>query len=174
MLPDIKGLIGLDIGCGEGSNTREIQRLGPKMTTIDISRTFIRYAKNLEERDKLGIIYLVASAVELPFNNNFFEFTMSTMALIDITEYQKVIQEGYRVTKPGGFFQFSITHPCFSFGVPEFIEDEEGHRKTIILSGYFKKRENQIDEWIFGAAPKKITEGLEKFRIPKFNYSLSE
>ena len=107
MLPKVKGLRGLDIGCGEGSNTREMQKIGAKMTGIDISDNFISYARQHEEENPLGIEFNVASAVELPFENNSFDFTMGTMSFMDIPEYQKVIQEAYRVTKSGGFLQFS-------------------------------------------------------------------
>ena len=54
MLPNVKELTGLDIGCGEGSNTRTIQKRGAKMTAIDISEKFIQHAKNLEKQEKLG------------------------------------------------------------------------------------------------------------------------
>ena len=40
MLPDVSGLSGLDIGCGEGHNTRLVAGRGAKMTALDISRTF--------------------------------------------------------------------------------------------------------------------------------------
>ncbi len=174
MLPKVHRMKGLDIGCGEGSNTREFQKLGANMTAIDISKTFIRLAQEYEEIEKQGIIYRVASAVDLPFEENSFDFSVSTMALMDIPEYQKVINEAYRVTKPGGFFQFSMTHPCFNFGIPKFIKDENGRRKSIILSGYFDKKEDWIDEWIFGSAPKDVTENMELFKIPRFEYTLSQ
>ena len=41
ILPDISGLKGLDIGCGEGYNTRIAAKKGGLMTAIDISKTFI-------------------------------------------------------------------------------------------------------------------------------------
>src|SRR5260370_7758370 len=44
MLPPVHGLSGLDIGCGEGSNTRELVRLGARLHAIDVAPTFIRYA----------------------------------------------------------------------------------------------------------------------------------
>ena len=37
MLPDVQGKTGLDIGCGEGHNTRLIARRGAKMTALDVS-----------------------------------------------------------------------------------------------------------------------------------------
>jgi 2-polyprenyl-3-methyl-5-hydroxy-6-metoxy-1,4-benzoquinol methylase len=49
MLPDVEGLEGLDIGCGEGHNTSSLARRGACMTGVDISPTFIRYANEAEE-----------------------------------------------------------------------------------------------------------------------------
>ena len=43
-----QGLTGLDIGCGEGSNTRELVRLGARMQAVDIAPTFIRHAQDAE------------------------------------------------------------------------------------------------------------------------------
>src|SRR5215475_10808487 len=60
MLPDLRGLRGLDIGCGEGANTRKLARLGARMQAIDVAPTFIRHAHATEEAAPLGITYEVA------------------------------------------------------------------------------------------------------------------
>ena len=36
ILPDVKGLDGLDIGCGEGHNTRLLAKRGARITAVDI------------------------------------------------------------------------------------------------------------------------------------------
>ena len=41
MLPPIAGLHGLDIGCGEGTNTRALAKLGARMTAIDVAPPFV-------------------------------------------------------------------------------------------------------------------------------------
>src|SRR3989442_11587429 len=64
MLPEVRGLSGLDIGCGEGHNTRLLAQRGARMTAIDISNTFLRHASELEQKQPLGILYQLASAVE--------------------------------------------------------------------------------------------------------------
>jgi SAM-dependent methyltransferase len=60
ILPPVSGLCGLDVGCGEGSNTRKLARLGARMHAIDIAPTFIRHARSTEEGDPLGIVFHVA------------------------------------------------------------------------------------------------------------------
>lgn len=36
ILPDVRGLAGLDIGCGEGHNTRLLAQRGARVTAVDI------------------------------------------------------------------------------------------------------------------------------------------
>ncbi|MFX1573276.1 MAG: class I SAM-dependent methyltransferase [Promethearchaeota archaeon] len=174
ILPDILNLKGLDIGCGEGYNTRIAAKKGAMMTAIDISKEFIKYAKEAEQKDPLGIKYKVASGTELPFAENCFDFAMATMSIMDIAENEKAISEVYRVIKPDGFFQFSIIHPCFAGNDCEWVRNKEGKKTGFIVRNYFKNYNGEFEEWIFGAAPKEITEGMRKFRIPRFTRTLSE
>src|SRR5207248_2921051 len=55
MLPPVHGLSGLDIGCGEGANTRELVRLGARMHAIDVAPTFIRHARHMERAAPRGL-----------------------------------------------------------------------------------------------------------------------
>src|ERR1051326_3403861 len=61
MLPDVAGLEGLDIGCGEGHNTRLLARRGARVTAIDIAEELVAHAREEEAREPLGIDYRVAS-----------------------------------------------------------------------------------------------------------------
>src|SRR3954454_17579164 len=65
LLPEVAGLSGLDIGCGEGHNTRLLARRGARMTAIDIAEAFVAHAREAEADEPLGIDYRVASAVAL-------------------------------------------------------------------------------------------------------------
>src|SRR5262245_63192282 len=65
MLPDVRGLSGLDIGCGEGHNTRLLAERGARVAAVDISDGFIEYAKQEEERAPRNMDYRLASAVAL-------------------------------------------------------------------------------------------------------------
>lgn len=119
LLPAVGGLSGVDIGCGEGHNTRLLAKRGACITAVDISEVFLQYAQQAEEEEPLGIDYRVASAVELPFGDATFDFAVGFMSFMDIPETERVLAEAYRVLKPGGFLQFSIEHPCFNSASPE-------------------------------------------------------
>ncbi len=174
MLPNVEGLKGLDIGCGEGHNTRLVAQRGAKMTAIDISSEFIKYAKKMEETEPLGIEYKTASAIDLPYLDEAFDFAMATMSFMDIPETEKVIKEAYRVIKPGGFLQFSILHPCFHTLAWDWIKDKNDRPVALKCGDYFKELNGEIEEWIFSATPKDLKTELPNFKIPRFMKPLSK
>src|SRR5262245_48480302 len=88
MLPPVDGLVGLDIGCGEGHNTRLLARRGARMCALDISRTFIRYAQQAEAEAPLGIAYQVASALRLPYPDEPFDFATGFMSFQDMPQQE--------------------------------------------------------------------------------------
>ena len=173
MLPDVSGLRGLDIGCGEGHNTRMLARRGASMTAIDISKKFIAFAQDKEREEPLGIVYRAASAIELPFADETFDFATAFMSLMDMPDQDKALREAHRVLKPRGFLQFSITHPCFMTTRWRWVRDEAGARVAIECGDYFEGADGQVDEWIFTGATQEQRAEFSKFRVPRFLRTLS-
>ena len=60
-LPPLDGLEVIDLGCGEGTNTRRFAGLGGRMTGIDLSEAMIARARAAEAQAPLGIRYEVCS-----------------------------------------------------------------------------------------------------------------
>ena len=174
MLPDVSGLRGVDIGCGEGHNTRLLAGRGARMTAFDICPTFVRHAREREAEEPLGIEYQVASAVEAPFADATFDFATGFMSFMDIPETGRVIAEAYRILKPGGFLQFSISHPCFVTPKWRWIRDEQGRRVAMTCGDYFDARQGDVEDWIFSAANAEQRAEWPKFKIPRFLRILSE
>lgn len=174
ILPDVSGLKGLDIGCGEGHNTRLLKQQGAQMTGIDIAEKFVQQAQAMEAAAPDAIVYHAGSASALPFADGSFDFATSVMCLMDVPDPDTALKEAYRVLQPGGFLQFSITHPCFA--TPHRKNLRNLFRKTyaIEVGDYFKKLNGKIEEWIFGAAPAEAKQKFARFRIPLFNRTLSE
>ena len=173
MLPEVDGLKGLDVGCGEGHNTRILAERGAHVVGVDISETFVRYAREAERAHPLGIRYEQANAVELPFEEASFDFATAFMSLMDIPETERVLAEVFRVLRPGGFFQFSITHPCFDTPHRVNLRDGSGRTYAIEVGDYFRGRDGEVTEWLFSAAPPEAREGLRPFRVPIFMRTLS-
>src|SRR5579864_8319528 len=78
LLPDVAGKKGLDVGCGEGHNTRLFAKRGAQMFAVDLAPTFVRLAVEMEPTQD-GIRYAVASALELPFGPSQFDFATAVM-----------------------------------------------------------------------------------------------
>ncbi|HZN11950.1 MAG TPA: methyltransferase domain-containing protein [Blastocatellia bacterium] len=174
MLPDVAGLAGLDLGCGEGHNTRLLARRGARVTAVDISHVFVGHARQLEEEEKLGIDYRVASAVGLPFGDSAFDFATAFMSLMDIPETGRALAEAHRVLRPGGFLQFSITHPCYDTPHRRNLRGEDGLTYAIEVGDYFRNLNGEISEWLFGAAPPQARQGLAEFKTPRFTRTVSQ
>jgi len=174
MLPDVKGLRGLDIGCGEGHNTRILAKQGAQVTAIDIAEDFIAYARQAEVDEPLGIAYRIASAVELPFPDRSFDFATGFMSFMDIPETERVVTEAYRVLKPGGFLQFSILHPCFMSPHRRNLRDQQGRIYAIEVGDYFRDLDGETEEWLFSTIPPHLKTELPKFKVPRFTRMLSQ
>jgi SAM-dependent methyltransferase len=174
MLPDVRGLSGLDVGCGEGHNTRLLAERGARMTGIDISTNFIRHAREAEKEHPLGIRYEIARAVDLPFDEASFDFTVAFMSLMDIPETERVLAEVFRVLRPGGCFQFSIEHPCFNPPHRKTLRGEDGRAYAREVGEYFRKIDGEPDEWIFSSVPAETRNKLRPFRVPRFTRTLSD
>jgi ubiquinone/menaquinone biosynthesis C-methylase UbiE len=173
ILPDIKGMKGIDIGCGEGYNTRLLADHGARMDAIDIAPRFIENAKALEKEYPLGIHYCIGSATQLPYQNESFDFATSFMCLMDLPDLEKALSEAFRVIKPGGFFQFSIEHPCFKTPYQKKLKNDKGVTYAYEIGNYFSETNGEIEEWIFGDAPEEMKNKLSTFKVPTFHKTLS-
>jgi SAM-dependent methyltransferase len=95
------------------------------------------------------------------------------MSFMDMPHHEKVIAETYRVLKPGGFLQFSITHPCFQTPRWKFIYDETGNISSVECGDYFFPPAEEIEEWCFRNVPHELVDGFGNFRVPAFRRTLS-
>ncbi|MDI6740685.1 MAG: class I SAM-dependent methyltransferase [Candidatus Edwardsbacteria bacterium] len=174
LLPDVRGLKGLDLGCGEGHNTRLVAQRGAVMTGIDLSETFIRQAQAKEVEQPIGIRYSLGSGLRIEYADESFDFCLATMSIMDMPDPVRAIAEAYRVVKRGGFFQFSMTHPCFGTPKWQWQRDEKGEKTALLCGDYFVRQTGNIDQWAFGAAPPEARGQCPPFRTPRFSMTLSE
>ena len=172
-LPNLSGLRGLDVGCGEGTNTRQLAGLGATMDAIDVAPTFIRHAMEVEHADPMGIAYLVADATALPFPDRRFDFATAFMSMMDIARGDLAVSEAHRVLRPGGFFQFSILHPCFAPPHRKPLRDENGNDYAVEVADYYVENDGSIEEWTFGSAVRNGEQIPALFKVPRFHRTLS-
>lgn len=172
LLPEVSGLNGLDVGCGEGYNTRLLAKRGAFMAAMDISEVFIHYAAEVSNEGQT-IRYGVASAVALPFASSTFDFATGFMSFMDIPEIEMVLDEVYRVLKPFGFVQFSISHPCFVTPHRRNLRDSDGITYAIEVGDYFRNLDGEIIE-IIRPNSQAAKDGFPPMQIPHFTRTLSQ
>ncbi|TBR59997.1 SAM-dependent methyltransferase [Westiellopsis prolifica IICB1] len=98
----------LDLCCGSGQATQFIVKLSQNVTGLDASPLSLQRAKqNVPQAE-----YVEAFAEEIPFADNQFDLVHTSVALHEMQPEQlrKILQEVYRVLKPGGVFTFIDFH----------------------------------------------------------------
>lgn len=170
LLPPIAGLTGLDMGCGDGHNTRLLGERGALMCAMDIAPGFIRAA--LEKPS--DIPYVIASAERLPYAAESFDFATAFMSLMDMPNPWLALSEAHRILRHEGFLQFSILHPCFNTPHRKLLRDTDGNEYGVEVGRYFEREGGKIDEWLFSAAPPELRAVLRPFQVPVFHRTLSD
>lgn len=174
MLPCVTGRRGLDVGCGEGHNTRLLARRGARMTALDLAPGFIRAARAEELREPLGIRYFIGDAQRLPLATASFDFACAFMSLMDMPDPSATLGELRRVIRPGGFLQFSICHPCTDTIGRRWVTDAEGRRAGMVIEGYFDEPPGAVQRWCFSHATEEERSVHGEFAIPRFHLTLAE
>jgi SAM-dependent methyltransferase len=161
LLPPVDGLVCLDLGCGEGHNTRLLAGKGARVAALDVAESFITAAAG---QDRAGICYMVGDGATLPFCASAFDAVTAFMSLMDVAEPERTLGEVARVLRPGGFVQFSVLHPVMSTPIGRWVHDESGVRQARVVGDYFY--EGPLTEtWTFGAAPAEVRDRYQPFTI---------
>jgi ubiquinone/menaquinone biosynthesis C-methylase UbiE len=95
----------LDVGCGIGGSTRRLSNeTGCRVTGIDLSEEYIGTAERLTRLLNMQdqVKFHASSALELPFDDNFFDGVWSLQMNMNVEDKRSWLEETYRVLKPGG------------------------------------------------------------------------
>lgn len=87
----------LDVGCGTGHFSRRFAETGLHVTALDPNQAALVYAR----RQGMGIDYLQADALSLPFSHNAFDYVSAITSLCFVALPEQALQEMWRVTKRG-------------------------------------------------------------------------
>lgn len=114
LIGDVTSFKLLDLACGHGRLTRELARRGAHVVGLDISAALLGVAHAREMKHPLHISYFQADAAALALAETMFDGVTCSFGLSDIDDLERAVASVARVLRPGGFFAFSLLHPCFS------------------------------------------------------------
>ena len=122
LIGDVAGGDVLSLACGQGQDARLLARLGATVTGVDVSEAMLRRAREHEAADPRGIAYVHGDAQDAPFADASFDGVVCHMALMDMPDLAAAVHSVARVLRDGGWFVFSIVHPCYHPHV-EIVDD---------------------------------------------------
>ena len=125
LVGDISGQELLDLGCGQGVLTRQLAERGASVTGIDLSEKMLEITRRYEAAEPVSIRYRCDDAQTLAtVPDAAFDGVLCCMALMDIPDLDATLQSVARVLRPGGWFAFVVTHPCFQMPPPAAADAE--------------------------------------------------
>ena len=134
LVGDVAGRVVLSLACGQGQDARLLADLGATVTGVDVAGEMLRHARRHEAGDQRGIAYVSGDAQDLAvFADRSFDGVVCHMALMDIPGLAATVASVARVLRQGGWFVFSIVHPCYG-GHVEVVTDyllDHRYRKRI-------------------------------------------
>ena len=127
----------LDIGCGQGQDSRFFAELGYDVTGVDFSNTGIEFAKKKSKGNKYKNLTFdkVDISQKLPFPDSSFDVAYSHLAIhyFDDNKTKEIIGEISRILKKGGVFACLVNS----------IHDPEYNTGEKIGDNYFLIRETK-------------------------------
>lgn len=127
------GRLTIDVGCGEGRVTRDLQELAHRTVGLDASETMIAAAR---EADPSGE-YLIANAAELPFPDGHADLAVAFMSLMDVDDMSAAVREVARVLEPGGSLALAVVHPINS---AHDVDRDHPDDRLVLTEDYFDRR----------------------------------
>lgn len=134
---DLKNKSILDIGCGDGTDLVNFEKMGAVPFDIDPSEEFIKSAK--EKIPHLTI--LIGKGEELTFPDKNFDIVVSKYVLQTSSNISKILEEVARVLKTGGYFIFLSKHP-----IRQFLEKIKTYNESKDIN-YFEQK--VVDSFIY-------------------------
>lgn len=151
LLPDVRGLRVLDMGCGAGEMCRYLIEQGAaSVIGMDVSERMLEKAKSY---DDTGITYIHTAAEEASFEPGSFNLVVSSFLLHYIKDISPVIKNIHGWLSPGGKYVFSMEHPIatssqglFGDTWSSWLKDDDGKVLAWKVANYSDEGE-RISRW---------------------------
>ncbi|MBB3992100.1 class I SAM-dependent methyltransferase [Croceicoccus naphthovorans] len=101
----VSGGVVLDLGCGDGRAVDLIRSTGASYVGIDIEQS-----PEVASRTRSDEHFLTYDGIELPFDQGHFDAIYSNQVFEHVRHPDSLLQEIYRVLKPGGTFVAALSY----------------------------------------------------------------
>jgi 2-polyprenyl-3-methyl-5-hydroxy-6-metoxy-1,4-benzoquinol methylase len=138
LMGEVAGQRICDLACGQGRIARFLAAEGASVLGLDLSAKLLQIARRREEAEPLGVEYRQADAGHLQgVVEEAFDGVLCNMALMDIPDLAPTLRSVRHLLRPGGWFIFSILHPCYNTARSGQITTPEGVSRFV--AGYFNE-----------------------------------
>ncbi|HEY9013321.1 MAG TPA: class I SAM-dependent methyltransferase [Devosia sp.] len=146
LLPELKGLRVLDLGCGLGYHCRWAAEQGAaSVTGLDISERMLSSAREICAG--LPVEFRRADLETADFGANTYDLVLSSLAVHYIEDFDSLCARVRRALKHGGRFVFSMEHPVFAArATPDFMTDAEGRMVGAVYQ--YLNEGKRLTNWI--------------------------
>jgi SAM-dependent methyltransferase len=133
LLPDVRGLDVLELGCGGGQWSIWLAQQGAKVVGLDLSARQLDHARKTAVDRAVGVHWVQASAEDLPLAPASFDLALSDHGALSWADPTRTLPAAAHALRPGGLLVFCVTSPWVEVCWDE-ARDAPGERLT---RGYF-------------------------------------
>jgi SAM-dependent methyltransferase len=171
LLPDLRGLHVLDLGCGFGWFCRWALAQGAESVLgVDISERMLAQAQ--DATPDAAITYRRADLEVLDLQAAAYDLAYSSLAFHYVADLERLLSQVYRSLRPGGSLVFSQEHPIYTApSKPGWSVDADG-RKTWPLDDYLREGPRSTDWLTRGVIKQHRTLGTTLSLLLRAGFSL--
>lgn len=141
LLPDVRGLDGIELGCGTAYVSSWLARRGARMVGIDNSSAQLANARRYQKEFGLDFPLIHANAEEVPLAAGTFDVAISEYGACLWCDPYRWIPEAARLLRPGGRLIFLTNSVLAVLCMPDLEAD--GPAKEQLLRDYFGMHRNE-------------------------------
>lgn len=129
MLPEVKGLLVADVGCGTGRQTFKLAARGAKVIALDFSPAMLKRAKEKVNLPRASFV-LANVVASIPMKSGVLDGAVCSLVLEHVEDIASMLRELRRVCKVNGFVLISDIHPTLAASgrAANFQDPETGEK----------------------------------------------
>ena len=135
MLPEVKGLLVADVGCGTGRQTLKLAARSAKVVALDFSSAMLKRAKETMNMPQASFV-LADVVASIPVKSGVLDGAVCSLVLEHVEDIASMLRELRRVCKKNAFVLISDIHPTLAASghAANFQDPETGQK--IFPRGY--------------------------------------